>query len=246
MRLLAISDLHFEFHRDGGRAFVEGLSPDGVDVLVLAGDICLAEEIPNTMRMFCERFAHVVYVCGNHEFYNSTREEVLRRCDEASRQSMNLSVLDKQVVEINGTRFVGAPLWFGKSRAPKAGMTDFRVIRGDFTKWVYKESQAAVDFFDQELRPGDVAVSHHLPSYRSVHPIWVGSPMNPFFVREVDDVILRRQPALWIHGHTHVSTDYLLGSTRVVCNPFGYLRHEENRNFDWDFHVEVPSVYPSG
>ena len=27
---------------------------------------------------------------------------------------------------------------------------------------------------------------------------------------------------MWIHGHTHQGSDYLLGKTRVVCNPRGY------------------------
>ena len=34
MRIQLLSDLHFEFHRDNGRSFVESLDPDGVDVLV--------------------------------------------------------------------------------------------------------------------------------------------------------------------------------------------------------------------
>ena len=45
MRLQLLSDLHFEFHRDGGRSFVDSLDPGGIDVLVLAGDIAVGERI---------------------------------------------------------------------------------------------------------------------------------------------------------------------------------------------------------
>jgi len=39
MRIQVLSDLHFEFHRDGGAAFVRGLDPSGVDAPVVAGDL---------------------------------------------------------------------------------------------------------------------------------------------------------------------------------------------------------------
>ncbi|XCN74747.1 MAG: hypothetical protein Q3M24_08390 [Candidatus Electrothrix aestuarii] len=46
--------------------------------------------------------------------------------------------------------------------------------------------------------------------------------------------IMEYQPAAWIHGHIHEpSNDYLLGKTRVLSNPYGYL--EANRvNPDWN------------
>jgi hypothetical protein len=31
---------------------------------------------------------------------------------------------------------------------------------------------------------------------------------------------------LWTHGHTHEDFDYHIGSTRVVCNPRGYVGYE--------------------
>lgn len=48
--------------------------------------------------------------------------------------------------------------------------------------------------------------------------------------------------ALWVHGHTHSSFDYMAGETRVVCNPFGYAANcpgEPNREFDGTLTVEV-------
>jgi predicted phosphodiesterase len=79
MRLQLLSDLHFEFHRDGGRSFVDSFDPTGIDVLVLAGDIAVAEGIPHALALLCERFrdATVVFVHGNHEFYGSDRNFVV-------------------------------------------------------------------------------------------------------------------------------------------------------------------------
>jgi hypothetical protein len=32
---------------------------------------------------------------------------------------------------------------------------------------------------------------------------------------------------LWTHGHMHNTSDYLMGDTRVVCNPRGYDKYEQ-------------------
>ena len=37
MKLRVLSDLHFEFHRDGGRTWIAGQADLGWDVLLLAG-----------------------------------------------------------------------------------------------------------------------------------------------------------------------------------------------------------------
>ena len=69
-----------------------------------------------------------------------------------------------------------------------------------------------------------VGITHFAPSLRSVAPQFAGSPVNACFVSDLDAHILRWQPALWLHGHTHDSFDYRIGSTRIVCNPRGYAR----------------------
>lgn len=65
-------------------------------------------------------------------------------------------------------------------------------------------------------------VTHHLPSHRSTAARFVRSPLNRFFVCDVEPLIVDRQPRLWVHGHTHAAMDYRIGATRVVCNPLGY------------------------
>jgi len=238
MKIRIMSDLHLEFYPDKiGKSFINSLSSEETDVLVLAGDICLAPQIPVVMKLFCSKFKHVVYVHGNHEFYNSNREFTLTQTNIACNQNKNLYFLDKTVVEIDGQRFVGAPLWFAKSNAPQFGMTDFRVIKG-FTNWVYKESDAAVEFFRNELKEGDVAISHHLPSENSVAPEWKENALNPFFVRDIGVIICAKRPICWVHGHTHGSFDYILGESRILCNPAGYLGHK-NLKFNPNLIIEI-------
>jgi Icc-related predicted phosphoesterase len=109
-------------------------------------------------------------------------------------------------------------------------LDDFSKIK-DYESWVYSENWKAIDFLAENLGSGDVVVTHHLPSRKSVHPKYERSPLNSFFLCDVEPLIADRQPALWIHGHTHSSSDYQIGATRVVCNPAGYGR-ENSEDFD--------------
>ena len=79
-----------------------------------------------------------------------------------------------------------------------------------------------LEFLGRDAANADVVVTHHLPSNRSVAPMFQGSPLNCFFVCEVESAIGETAPQFWIHGHSHVPCDYRIGPTRIVCNPLGY------------------------
>ena len=65
--------------------------------------------------------------------------------------------------------------------------------------------------------------------------------MNAFFVCDLAaHVRTRRDPKLWIHGHSHDRCDYLLGKTRVVGNPLGYPNEVRSLEaFEPAFQVKV-------
>jgi Icc-related predicted phosphoesterase len=244
MRIRVLSDLHLEHHRDGGRSFVASLDPRAVDVLVVAGDLAVGDGVGPALDLLCERFDEsvVVYVHGNHEVYGTTLDLLRAELRSAERRQPRLRWLDCGAVSVGGVRFLGAPLWF--SRPPdvellRSRMIDFSAIP-ELESWVYAENERARAFFDAELREGDVCVTHHLPNRSSVAPRWIDSPLNAFFVCDLDPLIQARAPALWIHGHTHDSVDVVIhGRTRVVCNPFGYVRMDENSAFDPDKTIEL-------
>ena len=78
-----------------------------------------------------------------------------------------------------------------------------------------------------------VVISHHCPSEQSVHDKYrADTIMNGGFRSNLDDFICYRpQIKLWMHGHTHEDFDYVLGETRVVCNPRGYIGHENRADY---------------
>jgi predicted phosphodiesterase len=227
MRVQILSDLHFEFDRDGGEAFARDLPVAG-DVLVLAGDLIplrVADEVRRAFDGFCSRFRHVVFVPGNHEYYRTRPAEAEALLAGCAQAFSNLHVLNPGVAAIDGTRFVGAALWF--PRAPdearyRRELNDFRLIEG-FVPWVHDTHDAHLAFLEAEVRPGDVVVTHHLPHPRSVALPYLGSPLNRFFLApDAARCVEHAGARLWIHGHTHIACDYVVGATRVVCNPRGY------------------------
>jgi Icc-related predicted phosphoesterase len=74
-----------------------------------------------------------------------------------------------------------------------------------------------------------VVVGHHSPSKQSTHPRYKEEViMNGGYSSNLDDFIIDHpQIKLWTHGHTHEDFDYMIGSTRVVCNPRGYIHYED-------------------
>jgi Icc-related predicted phosphoesterase len=243
VKVQLISDTHFEFHRDGGVSFCQELEKHagGVDVLVVAGDLATDALLYEALVMLCHLYPDVVYVTGNHEYYGSNRGRAHRKIEKAKSKLPNLHWLRNDVVEIGGHRFLGTTLWFPfdpLNAVYEHTLNDFYQIQG-FRNWVYEENEQAVQFLKGEVRAGDIVVTHHLPSYILVAPYFRGSDLNRFFVTELAQLIMHEEPALWCFGHTHGSVDQLLGETRVVCNPFGYAGHRENREFEWAKVMEV-------
>lgn len=237
MQIQLLSDLHFEFHRDHGRAFVAELDPRGVDVLVLAGDICPGWGIEDSLPLFCAKFPAVLYLPGNHEYYRCSKQMVESAIRAVARKCKNLHWLDASAVQIGSQRFVGATLWFppptGDAVLAKGLINDFSLIP-DLESWAYAEHRRAVTFLEQNALPDTVVCTHHLPVPESIAPQFRDSELNPFFCTDLTALVGRAQPRAWLHGHTHVSLDYRLGcGTRVVCNPFGYLRVDQNLSFDY-------------
>jgi hypothetical protein len=75
-----------------------------------------------------------------------------------------------------------------------------------------------------------VIIHHHLlvfiPKYAN------DTIMNGGYTSDLIDFIMERpQIKLWTHGHTHDPFDYMIGSTRVVCNPRGYSGYENRADY---------------
>lgn len=193
-------------------------------------------------------FPHVVWVAGNHEFYGFRWYQTLEVATWISQGYNNLYFLERNSVKIDGVEFVGATLWTSMNKADPivmytcgAGMNDYRAIVNDRDGFrglrpsdtVYRHRDS-VNYMSTAVEGLSkvVVVTHHAPTPMSVHQRYVGDTMNYAYHSDLSEWILDRpQVKLWLHGHTHDPYDYMVGSTRVVCNPRGYHHYEDT---GWD------------
>jgi Icc-related predicted phosphoesterase len=247
------TDLHFEFHRDGGRSYIATMDPTDVDVLILGGDIALAKQLADVLKRLRDKYPAIVTVLGNHEYYTNNVSRVLEIVDRI--QIPGVHVLRRQIVAVAGVKIAGTTLWFRKpidynTILAKRDMSDFQVIKG-FEPFVYEENARDRAFLDG-LRHGDahVIVTHHLPHHGCIVEQFRGDPLNPFFLCDMTPAIERARPLLWLHGHTHSWVDHKVGTTRIVANPLGYPHalnehHKENLKFLIVPEAEMVEIHPA-
>ncbi len=222
-----LSDLHFEFHRDNGFEFITQLDPSGVDVLVVAGDIHSGQlGLCSTLQSLCMVYPNVVFVTGNHDYYNWKPQQVHERLDYLRKHTGNFHWLHHETVEIDGVKFAGTTLWFPKPTDPlvlvdRFHVNDFNVIK-DFEPWVYDEHHKAMKFLREEGSKADVIVTHHVPSVLCASPRFKTSAINHYFITDMTAEIYDWQPKAWLFGHSHDRTHRRIDKTLMVCNPFGY------------------------
>jgi len=268
MKIALASDLHLEFQD------IDLKNTEGAEVLILSGDIMIAEDLHNhpptvtnpyapyidlgsrqkaaqRFRDFLSRvsfeFPHVVYVAGNHEFYHGRWGASLDHLRETCAMYPNIYFLERDVKVINDVTFIGATLWTDCNKGDPLTlhalgdmMNDYRVIRNDekgFTKlrpahtmWRHHQTVGYLKSVLPDMKDKRVVfVGHHGPSIMSTHPRYVNETlMNGGYRSELSELILDNpQIVLWTHGHMHDPFDYMIGTTRVVCNPRGYQGHDE-------------------
>ena len=238
MKTLVVSDLHTEFHGSNAIKFLSTLAD--AEAIIIAGDLSPICMVDLHLEYLATRYEHVIFVPGNHEFYDSDLDygwDDLREMDD---RIDNLHILNNSDVVIGGTRFLGATMWFPYSGYDpnQDGMSDFHVI-GSFSELVGQHNNETVDYFNSSIKEGDVVITHHLPTTESVCQHFKNSPLNAFFVCPVDRMIYDRKPSVWIHGHTHSSCDYSHFGTRILCNPYGYVNHWVNPTWDPSLIVDL-------
>jgi predicted phosphodiesterase len=87
-----------------------------------------------------------------------------------------------------------------------------------------------------------VVVTHFAPSLRSADPRYGLSPGTAGFCNALDALLPQAQ--LWLHGHLHCAVDYTQQGCRVLANPLGYARKNEQLRFVPHCLVDVGGFAP--
>jgi len=192
------------------------------------------------------QYPHVIYVAGNHEFYHGHFHKSIQHLRDECARYPNVYFLEQDVKVIDDITFVGATLWTDLNKgdpitlhAVRDMMADYKIIRDDahnYTKLAPIETgrrhKRTKDYIASVVAEQHdkkyVVCTHHSPSHMSTHEQYREEyVMNGAFHSSMEEFIMDRpQIKLWTHGHTHHCFDYMIGDTRIVCNPRGYEGYE--------------------
>jgi Icc-related predicted phosphoesterase len=254
MKIELASDLHLEFGP---------LELPGGEVLILAGDICEYRTLKKRQSFVtdffekqCSKYDRVFMVSGNHESYHHRLDKTHQ--DFKAILPNNVTILENETVDYNGVVFMGATLWTDLNQnnpltvqVVKDGMNDYRAIQNHYPtgnyhrltpEHTYQLHKNTVDYFKTSLAEYQdrevVVITHHAPSYQSIHERYRGNHhMSGAYASDLSEFILDHpQIKIWCHGHVHDFFEYRIGSTRVVCNPRGYVGYEANATHNFQLY----------
>src|SRR5450830_1641003 len=207
----------------------------------------------------------VIFVPGNHEYDQQDFDQAHARLRDAC-ERLGLHWLERESLVLHGVRFVGTTLWSDfdalamQAQAPTTRalqMRDkaFRAANFYLRKtgstrngepWLAEGVREQALRCQQWLRDTlhtphagpTVVVTHFAPSLLSADPRYGLTPGTAGFCNALDDLL--PHASLWLHGHLHAPSDYTHQGCRVVANPLGYARKNEQQHFQQQHCVEVP------
>lgn len=209
------------------------------------------------LEQVAPRFKYVVLVLGNHDHWELTIDGSYAKLrDYLSKLPVmsNVFVLNDREIVLDGVCFVGGTLWTDFNKGNPITTTtfglrqtvfnDFRQIRfgpeyrrlrpQHMMERHFRTKQVIFDTAAQASKPV-VVVTHMAPSYQSINEKYrttANEQLNYYYYSELGNEIAYSDIKLWIHGHTHQPSDYMLGGTRVICNPRGHELGGERSGYD--------------
>lgn len=243
-----LSDLHFEFHGDDPIALLEAARHPKADLLLLLGDIAPFGEVNEEQLAAAlgRLWPQTVRVMGNHEYFHghatfspvAIQNIPLPTNVRYVQGGALIPLRDLGLDSDSDRRLLAGTGWYSYAAVKAAGINpetgmmhtpgraprqfaDFRFIERA-PELIYPMHDTFEKFLHDELQPGDLVATHHMPSWRCVQLPYAGDPTNCFFANRFDDLIERRRPAYWFFGHTHSDVDVTIGETRCLARPRGY------------------------
>ena len=215
------------------------------DILLLAGDIGYLGDDNYSKHPFwdwaSENYKEVHCCMGNHE---STNIMMWRHCPTAIswRYVPMYSALQRYCEDWRHRHHPLHP-W---SRIPLEDAYFTEQVISDFRRILYKgelmthaqfnaEHERCLTFIKDAVAYSQAAhkivVTHHVPSFRMLHPKFQGSKANVAFTVELEDYITDSGIDYWIYGHSHTNIDARIGNTQCLSNQLGYVFSNEHQDF---------------
>ena len=271
MKIQIASDLHLEFYRntqDTASFFKSLVDPTtDADLLILAGDIGYPEDTitQDFIHWCCSKWPEVVWVYGNHEYYNKEKSHAWRHSKhiytmaEKEGEALileNLHILHSSEFVYDGIPILGTTLWTdvksSEANSLQNAMADFTYIKQNdgypltVSEWTSRHAverewlQVNLDRIALEGQKA-IVVTHHLPTYEMILPQYKSYPNNCGFAAHADDLVNHPGVALWICGHSHGQRTLELEGRQVILNARGYPREESVNSYNSKYVIKYPS-----
>ena len=170
MKIAICSDVHLEF------ATIELDNYENADVLILAGDICLASKLPasdspyassnrssDTFHSFFQdvskKFKDIIYIAGNHEHYQGDFAKTYSILKDELAYLPNIHILDKETITLGDITFIGGTLWTDFNNEDPVTMFSIRNMMNDFIQVRNSARQSAIDVAPR-FTPDDAFADH--------------------------------------------------------------------------------------
>jgi len=222
MKIALASDIHLEF----GNITLD--NTEGADVLILAGDICVAahfkeagptytKHLAKEYRAFfdhvCKEFPQVIYILGNHESYHGNVAHTYNILKEHL-DYPNLHILEKETWTHQGHTFIGGTLWTDMNRSDPLTLSYTRNAMNDF----------------REVLNSNRMVVRNVPVYER-NPLWTDDGKNGGqYSKNPDGSLInigyksKEEPARWTPEDSVIDHEKMLAYVdHVTRDPGSYI-----------------------
>lgn len=241
------SDLHLEY----GSVIID--NTENADCLLLAGDVVgfcelkiksdfLYSYIDEFFRNVSDQFKQVIWVPGNHEWYDYTFPNVASEYLE-SMGFGNIKIALNETIHVDHVPVHTTTLWTDFNRenpnvlfAASHEMNDYKFIQYKHAtgipvmltpQYVLHDHKMAVQYLETALldKSPCVVMTHHSPLMQTLSG--TGSLMDYYYGSDLSNLILDNPHITnWCFGHTHNRVEYQIADTIVRSNCRGYNGHE--------------------
>jgi len=191
MLIAAVADIHSPKYLD---LFKEALVGVKCDLFLLAGDLVLKndfERLPSVVSAIRETYNGPILACfGNEEFEQDMEKYLTPEITWLEDRAMVMEVGGLKLGIVGSRGSLDRPTFWQRTHVKETWQT-------------YRKRVETINSLLARLRADvKIALTHYAPTYETL----VGESekaMPEMGCRRLEEVIKRRQPDVWIHGHGH-------------------------------------------